>query len=251
MIRLEGVTRTFRRDGNEPAVALHALDLEVRRGETLCLIGPSGCGKTTTLRLVNRLIDPSAGRVLVDGRDVAQAEVVALRRGMGYVIQRGGLFPHMTVAQNVGLLNRLEGWTAERTARRVSELLELVHLPAAEYAQRFPGELSGGQRQRVGVARALALDPPILLMDEPFGALDPLTRESLQREFLELSERVEKTILFVSHDLDEAFLLGDRIAFLADGRLQQLGTYEELRDQPANDVVRGFLQRHVEARSHG
>ncbi len=238
----------FPREGAEPLAAVRDLDLHVAPGETVCLVGPSGCGKTTSLRLVNRLVRPTAGRVLVDGRDVAEADPVRLRRGIGYVIQSGGLFPHLTVAANVGLLCRLEGWDTARTAERVDELLELVHLPPSEFGARYPAELSGGQRQRVGVARALALDPQLLLMDEPFGALDPLTRDSLQREFLELSERVEKTILIVSHDMDEAFLLGDRVALLAEGRLAQVGTLEQFRDAPASEQVRTFLESHFHGR---
>lgn len=248
MIRFEGVARTFVREGAEPVHAVRELDLEVARGETLCLIGSSGCGKTTTLRLVNRLLDVSAGRVLVGGEEVAAMDPIALRRRMGYVIQSGGLFPHMTVERNVGLLCRIEGWSADRRAARVRELLELVDLPPAEFAPRFPHELSGGQSQRVGVARALALDPEIVLMDEPFGALDPVTRESLQSQFLELEEHVQKTVVLVTHDLEEAFRLGDRVALMRAGRLEQVGTREDFLDAPRTEYVRQFVAGYTHAR---
>lgn len=241
MIRLEGVTVEHRAPGRPPVRAVDGLDLEVARGETLCLIGPSGCGKTTTLRLMNRLEQPTRGRVLVEGRDTSEVDVIALRRSMGYVLQAGALFPHLTVEANVGLLCELEGWESERTRARVTELLELVHLDPAEFAGRLPEELSGGQQQRVGVARALALDPPVLLMDEPFGALDPITRDGLQREFLDLSGRLGKTIVLVSHDLREASLLADRVALLRAGKLLQVGPPEELRRSPADGYVARFV----------
>ena len=242
MIRLEQATRTFTRASGEPVHALRGLDLGIHKGETMALLGPSGCGKTTTLRLINRLIEPSAGRVVVWGEDVAGLDPIRLRRRMGYVVQSGGLFPHLTIARNVGLLCEVEGWTRRDTDRRVDELLELVHLPPGEFRDRHPGELSGGQRQRVGVARALALDPEILLMDEPFGALDPITRTELQREFSELERLVAKTVVLVSHDLDEAFLLGDRVALMNEGVLVQLGTPDELRSAPATPWVERFLR---------
>lgn len=248
MIHLEEVSVRYPRSGAGDAHALREVDLEIRPGETLCLIGSSGCGKTTTLRLVNRLIRPSGGRVWVDGRDVAGSDPVRLRRGIGYVIQAGGLFPHLSVRQNVALLCRLEGWTERESNLRADELLALVRLQPGEYGQRFPAQLSGGERQRVGVARALALDPPILLMDEPFGALDPLTRRELQREFAQLRGRGRRTIVFVTHDLDEAFFLGDRIAVLEEGRLLQVGTREELVEQPGSEFVERFLEEHRRAR---
>ena len=242
MIRLENVSRVFSRPGAAPVHALSELELEVRRGETLCLVGPSGCGKTTALRLINRLEEPTAGRVFVDGRATDEWDPIRLRRGIGYVLQNGGLFPHLTVAENVGLLLTLEGVAASEKRGRVCELLERVRLNPAEFGARFPAELSGGQRQRVGVARALALDPKILLMDEPFGALDPITRTELQDEFFELSRRLAKTIVLVSHNLDEAFRLGDRVALLAHGRLEQVGTEDELRGNPASEFVEQFLR---------
>src|SRR5438067_10408122 len=195
------------------------LSLEVRRGETLVLLGESGCGKTTTLRLVNRLLEPTAGEVLVEGRDTRTWDATRLRRRTGYVIQEAGLFPHFTVERNVALVPTLEGWDEGRTSARVRELLQLVGLEPERFAARYPWELSGGQRQRVGVARALAADPPLLLMDEPFGALDPLTRASLQREFAELKSRLKKTVIFVTHDVREALQLGSRIALMDKGRI--------------------------------
>jgi osmoprotectant transport system ATP-binding protein len=243
LIHLEGVTKSFSLPDGEPLLALDSLDLEVRRGETLCLIGASGSGKTTALRMMNRLAEPTAGRVLVDGRDVADREAVRLRRGMGYVVQRGALFPHLTVGRNVGLLCKLEGWAPGRVAERVRELLELVRLPADRFVDRFPSELSGGQRQRVGVARALALDPPIVLLDEPFGALDPITRRQLQREFNALRRSQERTLVLVTHDLDEAFNLADRVALLDHGRLLQVGTPDDLRHRPADEHVARFVSQ--------
>jgi osmoprotectant transport system ATP-binding protein len=198
---------------------LAGLNLSISRGETLILLGRSGSGKTTSLKLINRLLESSEGEILIEGRPQSQWDLIRLRRSIGYVIQDAGLFPHWTVDRNVGLVPRLEGWPEARVRERVQQMLALVGLDAAEFAQRFPHELSGGQRQRVGVARALAADPPILLMDEPFGALDPVTRAELQREFRGLAARLGKTIAFVTHDLREALLLGTRIALLSAGRL--------------------------------
>jgi len=205
---------------------LHDLNLEVRRGETLVLLGRSGSGKTTTLKLINRLLSPSSGEVLVEGRSTREWDVIRLRRMIGYVIQDVGLFPHFAVARNIGLVPQIEGWPPDRIRQRVEELLELVGLDTS-LGERYPRELSGGQRQRVGVARALAADPPLLLMDEPFGALDPITRAELQREFLALQGRLHKTVVFVTHDLGEALLLGTRIALMEDGRLLSLNTPQE------------------------
>jgi len=205
---------------------LHELDLEIRRGETLVLLGRSGSGKTTSLKLINHLLVPSEGDVRVDGRSTRDWDVIRLRRMIGYVIQEGGLFPHFTVARNIGLVPQIEDWPAARIQQRVQELLQLVGLDA-QLASRYPRELSGGQRQRIGVARALAADPPILLMDEPFGALDPITRAELQREFLALQQRLRKTVVFVTHDLREALLLGTRIALMEAGRLVVVHTPDE------------------------
>jgi osmoprotectant transport system ATP-binding protein len=208
-------------------VILDHLNLAIPSSETFVLLGRSGSGKTTALRLINRLLEPTDGAVAVDGRSTLDWEPVALRRGIGYVIQDAGLFPHYTVERNVGLVPWLEKWPEDRTRARVAELLQVVGLDSAKFAHRFPHELSGGQRQRVGVARALAADPPILLMDEPFGALDPITRGEIQREFAELQNRIGKTVVFVTHDTREAMLLGKRIAFLEAGRLVGVYTPEE------------------------
>jgi osmoprotectant transport system ATP-binding protein len=210
------------------------ISLAISRGETLVLLGRSGSGKTTLLRLINRMLLPSAGQVFVEGRPTSDADPIRLRRGIGYVIQDGGLFPHMTVAQNIVLVPRLEKWSQAKWAARCEEMMHLVGLDLDQHAKRYPRELSGGQRQRVGVARALAADPPILLMDEPFGALDPVTRAELQREFSGLARRLNKTIVFVTHDVREALLLGSRIALLERGRLVALTTPEEFPrlDQP-------------------
>lgn len=213
-----------------PAVSspiISHLNLSVRTGETLVLLGESGCGKTTTLKLVNRLLVPTAGAVLVEGKATTEMDPIRLRRRTGYVIQEGGLFPHFTVAQNIGLVPSLEGWDVARINKRVEELLALVGLGSKDFASRYPGELSGGQRQRVGVARALAAEPPLLLLDEPFGALDPLTRASLQREFIELTRRLGKTAIFVTHDVREALLVGTRIGLMAAGQLVLLETPDQ------------------------
>jgi osmoprotectant transport system ATP-binding protein len=223
----------------EPAV--DALSLEVPAGEICVLVGPSGCGKTTAMRMVNRMIDITSGDILLGGRSVKEREPAALRRDIGYVIQQVGLFPHRTIAQNIATVPELLGWDRARREERVRELLALTSLED-ELGGRYPAQLSGGQRQRVGVARALAVDPPVMLMDEPFGAIDPINRERLQNEFLRLQERVRKTVVFVTHDIDEAIKMGDRIAVLErGGKLQQYATPAELLMQPANDFVRDFV----------
>jgi osmoprotectant transport system ATP-binding protein len=208
-------------------VILDAVNLQIKRGETLVLLGRSGSGKTTTLKLINRLLDPTSGEIRVENRPTTDWDPIRLRRHIGYVIQETGLFPHFTVARNVALVPRLEEWAEDRIDQRVRELLTLVGLDYERFAGRYPRELSGGQRQRVGVARALAADPPIILMDEPFGALDPLTRAELQSEFAALSRKLNKTIVFVTHDVREAFLLGSRIGLFKDGRLVELATPDE------------------------
>jgi len=231
---VEFVAAGFRLPGGR--ALLDAFSLAVEEGETLAVIGRSGSGKTTALKLVNALLMPTAGEVRVAGRATTAWDAIQLRRRTGYVIQEVGLFPHLTVARNVGLVPELEGWPPERIGKRVEELLALVGLPAAEFAGRYPHQLSGGQRQRVGVARALAADPPLLLLDEPFGALDPITRAELQREFRALQARLKKTAIFVTHDMREAALVGDRIAVVAGGRLRAVATPEALRESRDPEV---------------
>ncbi|GGQ43398.1 ABC transporter ATP-binding protein [Couchioplanes azureus] len=237
-ITLENVGKVYP-DGT---VAVGDISLQVRAGELAVLIGPSGCGKSTVLRMLNRLIEPSKGRVLIDGEDIAAQDPVELRRHIGYVIQNVGLFPHQTIRANVGTVPRLLGWSRKKTRERAEELLELVGLDPARYGGRYPHELSGGQRQRVGVARALAADPRVLLMDEPFSAVDPIVRGRLQEEFLRLQATVRKTIVLVTHDIDEAVRLGDRIAVLAEGgRLLQYASPAELLSEPASAAVGEFV----------
>lgn len=237
-IRLEGVRKEYP-DGT---VAVGGLTLEIKAGELVVLIGPSGCGKSTVLRMINRLIEPSAGRVLLGDEDVTRTDPVRLRRRIGYVIQNVGLFPHQTIRTNVGTVPRLLGWPRQQVRARCDELLDLVGLDPARYADRYPHELSGGQRQRVGVARALAADPVVLLMDEPFSAVDPIVRSRLQEEFLRLQAEVRKTVVLVTHDLDEAVRLGDRIAVLSEGgRLEQYATPATLLGEPASPFVREFV----------
>jgi osmoprotectant transport system ATP-binding protein len=224
----------------EPAV--RELTLTVPAGEICCLVGPSGAGKTTAMKMVNRLIDITEGDIRIGGESVRSLDVTSLRRGIGYVIQQVGLFPHMSVADNVATVPRLLGWPKARTRERVDELLDLVELPAEDYRGRYPSQLSGGERQRVGLARALAADPPVMLMDEPFGALDPITRARLQHELLRIQHEVHKTVVFVTHDIDEAILLGDRIAILREGGvLAQYDTPEALLERPADEFVARFL----------
>src|SRR6266536_1785145 len=233
---------TKRYGGRGGAAAVRELSLRVPGGEVCVLVGPSGCGKTTTLKMVNRLVEPSSGRVLLDGEDIGRRDPVQLRRRIGYVIQQTGLFPHLTVGANVATVPRLLGWDAHRIRERVDELIELVGLDPDEYRDRYPAQLSGGERQRIGVARAIATDPPVLLMDEPFGAVDPITRGRLQNEFLRLHQQLGTTILFVTHDIDEAIKMGDRIAvFKPGGRLAQYDTPMAVLEQPADDYVARFV----------
>ncbi len=229
-------------------IILSGLNLAVRRGEVLMLLGKSGSGKTTSLRLVNRLESPTVGEVRVEGKRTTEWDPIRLRRGIGYAIQDVGLFPHYTVEKNVGLIPELEGWERRRITERVDEVLRLVGLPEANLRRRYPDQLSGGQRQRVGLARALAADPPILLMDEPFGALDPITRIELQREFRELQQRLRKSVVFVTHDVAEALLLGDRIAVLDGGRLRAVLTPQEFL-QSSDDVVQAYVEAFRAAQS--
>ena len=238
MIRLDDVTKVFP-GGTRPAV--ERLSLDVARGEFVTLVGPSGCGKTTTLKMINRIIEPTSGRIFIDGQDALAVPAHELRRSIGYVIQQIGLFPHRTVAQNIATVPMLLDWDRARIAARVAELVEIVGLEPAMLT-RYPSELSGGQQQRVGVARALAADPPVLLMDEPFGAVDPIVRKRLQQEFLHLQERLDKTVVFVTHDIDEAVFMGTRIAILnVGGVLEQYDTPETILANPANAFVEDFL----------
>ncbi len=238
MIRLSGVSKTYP-DGT---VAVRELDLEVARGELVCLVGPSGCGKSTTLKMINRLVEPSTGLIEIEGRDVTHADPVQLRRGIGYVIQQVGLFPHQRVTANVMTVPLLYGESKARARARAHELLALVGLDPDLYGDRYPHQLSGGQRQRVGVARALAADPPVLLMDEPFGAVDPVIRGRLQEEFRRLQRDLDKTVVLVTHDIDEAVLLGDRVAVFAEGgRLLQYDTPAALLAHPVDDDVATFV----------
>lgn len=242
MIRLEALTKTYATPQGM-VTAVDGVSLEVRKGETCVLLGPSGCGKTTTLRMINRLVVPTSGKVSLAGRDTGTVDPVELRRGIGYVIQQIGLFPNMTVAENIGVVPRLLGWDAARRRHRAEELLALLGLQPGEFADRYPSELSGGQAQRVGVARALAVDPPVLLMDEPFAALDPVNREVIQDEFMRMQQKLRKTILFVSHDIDEAVKMADRIAIFNAGRLVQFAAPDEMLAHPTDAFVASFVGR--------
>jgi osmoprotectant transport system ATP-binding protein len=238
MIKLRGVGKTY----DDGTVAVRELDLDVGRGELAVLVGPSGCGKSTTLKMINRLIEPTTGTIEIDGQDVTGSDPVKLRRGIGYVIQQIGLFPHQKVRTNVMTVPLLYGESRATARRRADELLDLVGLDPATYGDRYPHQLSGGQRQRVGVARALAADPPVLLMDEPFGAVDPVVRVRLQDEFLRLQRELGKTVVMVTHDIDEAVKMGDRVAiFEVGGRLGQYGTPTELLARPADAFVSDFV----------
>ncbi|GAA1355535.1 betaine/proline/choline family ABC transporter ATP-binding protein [Streptomyces beijiangensis] len=238
-IELENLTKRY--PGNsDPAV--DSVNMEIKAGELVVFVGPSGCGKSTTLKMINRLIEPTSGRIRIDGEDVTDMDPVKLRRKIGYAIQSSGLFPHMTVAQNIALVPKMIGWSKSKTKARVEEMLDLVGLDPAEFHGRYPRQLSGGQQQRVGVARALAADPPVLLMDEPFGAVDPITRDHLQDELIRLQRELHKTIVFVTHDFDEAIKLGDRIVVLRErSHIAQFDTPEAILTNPADDFVSGFV----------
>ena len=238
MIRLEDLTKRY---PGQDELAVDSVTMEIAAGEIVVLVGPSGCGKTTTLKMINRIIEPTSGRIILEGEDVTDTNPDQLRRRIGYVIQQVGLFPHQTIASNVGTVPKMLGWDKSDVAQRVDELLEMVGLEPATYRSRYPKELSGGQRQRVGVARAMAADPPVMLMDEPFGAIDPITRDRLQNEFLRLQEEIQKTIVFVTHDIDEAIKMGDRIAIFGnDHKIQQFATPEMILSNPVNEFVDDF-----------
>ncbi len=237
MIRFIGVSKVYD-DGHQ---VLENLNVEIKQGEITVLIGPSGCGKTTTMKLINRLIHPSSGKIQIEGSDISTLDPVALRRQVGYVIQNIGLFPHMTIAQNVSVVPRLLKWEKSRIAARVDELLSLVGLNPETFRNRYPSELSGGQQQRIGVIRALAADPSIILMDEPFSALDPISREQLQDELIRLQQELKKTIVFVTHDMDEAIKIADTVILMNDGKIVQMGQPEQILRHPANDFVKSFI----------
>jgi len=240
MIELDRLTKEFE-TAEGRVTAVDRVSMEVKEGEICILLGPSGCGKTTTLKMVNRLIAPTGGRIVIDGEDAADLDDVELRRRIGYVIQQIGLFPNMTVAENIAIVPRLLGWPKARQEARAAEMLDLVALDPKQYLSRYPRELSGGQQQRVGVARALAADPPVLLMDEPFGAIDPINREVIQDEFLKLQRSLNKTVMFVSHDIDEAVKMGDKVAIFRAGRLIQYASPDKVLAEPINDFIRDFV----------
>ena len=238
-IELLNVTKKY---PNQEQAAVENFSMKINPGELIMLVGPSGCGKTTTMKMINRIIEPTSGSITIDGEDVLSLDQNTLRRRIGYVIQQIGLFPHMTIAENVSVVPKLLGWTKEKTAARVEELLTVVELDPKTFLNRYPKQLSGGQQQRVGVARALAADPPVMLMDEPFGATDPITREKLQAEFLRLQESIGKTIVFVTHDFDEAIKLGDRIAVLGPkSKIEQFDTPAKILANPASAYVSSFI----------
>ncbi|CAI6314355.1 ATP-binding cassette domain-containing protein [Bacillus subtilis] len=236
MLTLENVSKTYK--GGKKAV--NNVNLKIAKGEFICFIGPSGCGKTTTMKMINRLIEPSAGKIFIDGENIMDQDPVELRRKIGYVIQQIGLFPHMTIQQNISLVPKLLKWPEQQLKERARELLKLVDM-GPEYLDRYPHELSGGQQQRIGVLRALAAEPPLILMDEPFGALDPITRDSLQEEFKKLQKTLHKTIVFVTHDMDEAIKLADRIVILKAGEIVQVGTPDDILRHPADEFVEEFI----------
>ncbi len=240
MIKLEQLTKVFNTPTRQVIAADH-INMEVGTGEICVLLGPSGCGKTTTLKMVNRIVTPTSGKVLIDGRDTTDMPTVELRRKIGYVIQQIGLFPNMTIEENVCVVPRLLGWDMNRARKRAAELLEMMALDPAIFLKRYPKELSGGQQQRIGVARALAADPPVMLMDEPFGAIDPINRATIQDEFLKLQKQLQKTILFVSHDIDEAVKMGSKIAIFSAGKLEQFDTPDNVLAHPAQPFIADFV----------
>lgn len=238
-IQLTDVSKIYPK---QSIAAVESFSMDVRPGELVMFVGPSGCGKTTTMKMINRIIEPSSGSIQIDGREVLSLDPNELRRHIGYVIQQIGLFPHMTIAENISVVPKLLGWSKQKISSRVDELLSVVQLDPGTFASRYPKQLSGGQQQRVGVARALAADPPVMLMDEPFGATDPITREKLQQEFLRLQDTIGKTIIFVTHDFDEAVRLGDRIAVLSDrSHIEQFDTPAAILSAPANEYVASFI----------
>jgi len=241
MIELDKLTKTFTRKDGQAVRAVDSVSLSVAQGQICVFLGPSGCGKTTTLKMINRLIEPTSGRVLIDGEDTTGLDEVALRRHIGYAIQQIGLFPNMTIEENITVVPRLLGWDKKRRTERASELMSMVALDPKLYLKRYPRELSGGQQQRVGVIRALAADPPVLLMDEPFGAVDPINRESIQNEFFQMQRQLNKTVIMVSHDIDEAIKLGDRIAVFRRGQLVQYDDPDTLLARPDNEFVAQFV----------
>lgn len=241
MIKLENLTKQFTQKNGQSVNAVDNVNLMVPEGEMCVLLGPSGCGKTTTLKMINRLITPSSGKILINGEDTSGMDTVTLRRNIGYVIQQIGLFPNMTIEENITVVPRMLGWDKARCKSRAEELMEMVALDAKKFLHRYPREMSGGQQQRIGVIRALAADPPVLLMDEPFGAVDPINREVIQNQFLEMQRALKKTVLLVSHDIDEALKLGDRIAVFRQGRIVQCASPDELLAKPANEFVGSFV----------
>jgi osmoprotectant transport system ATP-binding protein len=236
MIRFENVTKMY-----GDVQTLNDISFDVQKGEILSLIGSSGCGKTTTLRMINRLIELSSGKIFIEDQDISKINPVELRRGIGYVIQQVGLLPHLTIGKNIGLVPKLKGWKEDQYDKRIDELLEMVGLEPQVFRNRYPAELSGGQQQRVGVIRALAAEPPIVLMDEPFSALDPISRDQLQDDIARIQKEIHKTIVFVTHDMDEAIKISDRIAIMNHGRIVQLGTPKSILDQPVNEFVKDFI----------